>query len=206
MMAERAHPDYEGFQNKIQIRWRKRIIPWVTIKKSPFREALISRYKWVQQSCRGRDVLDIPCGMGWGTSFLRGYKSLTGIDISEEAIQEAKKRYGKKAEFRVGSMDSLSFPDNSFDIVVCLEGIEHVPCEVGRTFLKEANRILRENGYLFLSSPSCRNGEHSGNEFHIYEYQPQEIEELLSAWFNIEAVKERDVGKLLVHYFKCRKK
>lgn len=204
-MAERANPKITGFQNRINFRWRKKIIPWISIKRSPYREALLWRYKWVNNYCNGKDVLDVPCGMGWGTSLLKGYRSITGVDISSEAIQEASKRYGKKAQFLIGSMESLNFQNSSFDLIVCLEGIEHVPTEVGESFLQEAKRILRPEGEILLSSPYCKNGKHSGNPYHIYEYQPHEIKELIEKYFEIESVHKKEVDILTVDYIRAKK-
>lgn len=205
-MAERAHPDDPGFQHRLILRWRRKIIPWVAVRRSPYREALFWRYNWAKKRCRGRDVLDIPCGMGWGTSMLVGCRSLVGTDIDIGAIQEAGRRFGNRAHFCVGDMKALSFGDCSFDVVVCLEGIEHVPCEVGNAFIREAARVLRPEGKLLLSSPSCSSGEHSGNEFHLHEYEPKEIEGLISQHFEVDSVQVREVGPLLVHYFQSEKR
>ncbi len=132
------------------------------------------RYAWDNQHCQGKDVVDIPCGMGWGTSLIRGARSLKGIDISVEAIAEARGRYGAHAEFGVGDMSHVGVGDLSCDVVSCLEGIEHVPVDVGQKFLAEAHRILRPNGLMLLSSPYCRTKAHSGNPYHIHEYTPDE--------------------------------
>jgi ubiquinone/menaquinone biosynthesis C-methylase UbiE len=72
-------------------------------------------------------------------------------------------------------MSRLEFPDCSFDIVACLEGIEHVSIEVGAKFLREAYRILRPGGQLFVTSPHPKTGGHSGNPFHVHEYRTEEL-------------------------------
>src|SRR5262245_59111585 len=105
---------------------------------TPFRAALESRYAWISRHARGLELLDVPCGMGWGTSMIRGCRRLVGVDLDARAVDEARRRYGSHAEFRVGDMGRLDFPDASFDAVACLEGIEHVPVEVGGRFLAEA--------------------------------------------------------------------
>lgn len=204
-MAERAHPDDSGFQDRLHLVWRRRFIPWLKREDSPYRAAFLWRYKWVSKVCTGKDVLDIPCGMGWGTSLIRGARSLKGIDLSEEAIAEARRRYSQHAQFAVGDMRSFVLPNASVDVVCCLEGIEHVPTQVGRDFLVEAKRVLRPRGLLMLSSPYCRTKPHSGNPFHIHEYQPDEIRQLLSEFFTIEDVVLRDVDTLTVLYLTCRK-
>lgn len=205
-MAERAHPDDPAFKDHWQFRLRRGLIPWVHRVKNPYRLAFAWRYDWVNTVCRGKDVLDVPCGMGWGTSLIKGTRSLQGIDLNAESILEARKRYGSHAEFSVGDMAELKVLDLSLDVVCCLEGIEHVPKEVGRSFLKETQRVLRDGGLLMISSPYCRTQLHSGNPYHIYEYQPEEIQRLLAEFFVIEEIITRNVDIMTVLYIKCKKK
>ncbi|CDH43065.1 class I SAM-dependent methyltransferase [Candidatus Contendibacter odensensis] len=199
-MAERAHPDEAGFSSPWRFRLRRGIIPWLTYEHRPYLNEFKMRYKWVKKYCSGKDVLDIPCGMGWGTSSLTSAKACTGVDLSEEAIAEARQRYGNKLRFEIASMAALPFEDRSFDVVSCLEGIEHVPQDVGRKFIDEAFRILRSNGTLLISSPYCKNGKHSGNPYHVYEYKPDEITSLVENSFSIIDWFERDVDILTVRY------
>jgi ubiquinone/menaquinone biosynthesis C-methylase UbiE len=204
-MAERAHPDDQAFQDKWHF-WRRRgVIPWARKLKNPYREAFFWRYQWVSRVCRDKDVIDIPCGMGWGTSLIRGARSLKGFDISIEAIKEANQRYASHADFSVGNMANLNLQDSSLDIVSCLEGIEHVPKDIARTFLAEAQRVLRKGGLLMISSPFCRTQPHSGNPYHIHEYQPEEIQQILTDYFIIKDVISRDVDNLTILYITCVK-
>lgn len=204
-MAERAHPDLPGFQNRVSLRWRLGIVPWITWKRSAYRAALKWRYRWAQPYCRGRDVLDVPCGMGWGTSMLRGCRSVTGLDRDQGAIEEARQRYGSLATFQVGDMTNIPFEDDRFDAVCCLEGIEHISREQGKSFLSESRRVLRERGLLFLSSPYSASGAHSGNPFHAHEYRPDEIAAaLFQSGYKIEDSIERQVDKMRVLYLRCR--
>jgi ubiquinone/menaquinone biosynthesis C-methylase UbiE len=204
-MAERAHPDNPGFREKWRFILRRGFIPWWSKKPNPYREAVFWRYKWVSSQCKGAEVIDIPCGMGWGTSQILGTRSLTGFDLSADAISEATRRYGKLAKFEVGDMCNLDRTDASVDVVSCLEGIEHVPVEVGRKFLEEAYRVLRPGGMLLISSPYCNTMPHSGNPYHIHEYQPDEIRSLLSEFFSIEDCVTREVDIMTVLYLTCRK-
>ena len=204
-MAERAHPDDPSFQNHWDFRVRKRFFPWWSKRASPYREAFLWRYKWVNKFCSGKDVVDVPCGMGWGTSLIKKTRSLVGIDLSAEAIAEARQRYGHVARFEVADMSKLNLSDSSVDVVCCLEGIEHVPLDVGRKFLTEAKRVLRLGGRLLISSPFCRTQAHSGNPYHIHEYRPDEIKTLLSEFFEIEDYESREVDIMTVLYINCKK-
>ena len=140
------------------------------------------------------------------TSLIRGARSLKGIDLNAEAIAEAQQRYGEHAEFGVGDMSRLQFTDSSDDVICCLEGIEHVPVDVAQQFLAEANRVLRPDGLMLISSPYCRTRAHSGNPYHIHEYRPEEIGAAVSRHFTVQETESRDVDILTVLYMKCRKR
>ena len=205
-MAERAHPSDPGFEKKWCFRMRRGVVPWIYRSTSPYRLAFEERYRDASSMAEGLDVLDVPCGMGWGTSFLKQSKSLVGLDIDQQSIAEAQKRYGHIASFEVGSMSKLPISDKALDLIVCLEGIEHVPSDVALSFLKESSRVLRNNGKLFISSPFRRDGKHSGNPFHIKEYQPQELFDILDPLFSIESHWEKNVSDLCVLYAVCVKR
>lgn len=205
-MAERADPDHEGFKD----RWEERkILGIISIKRkvvNPYRDAVYWRYGLVNERSSGLRVLDVPCGMGWGTSMLKGCASIIGLDLDKEAIDKAREKYGTIAEFYVGSMDKLPFSDRSIDLISCLEGIEHVPESVAMDFLNEANRVLEHDGLMILSSPHCNDAPHSGNPYHIREYRPNEMRQLLFPKFNIIEEKSKIVDNLTMTIFYCQKK
>ena len=164
-MSERAHPEDPGFH-----------------EGSPYRENLYKRYTFANVYTKGKNVLDVPCGVGWGTSLLNA-RSVTGIDISKEAVDYAKKHY-PGIDFLVGNMANIPLPDKSIDVAVCLEGYEHVTRDVGIRFLNETVRILRKDGLLVMSCPVILpGGRHSGNPYHLYEPTAEEIEKILDNKF-----------------------
>lgn len=169
-MAERAHPDDKSFQDR-----------WFGLKKNPFRENLHRRYQHCLKFIEGQVVLDIPCGMGWGTSMLQGAREIHGVDISEEAIREARQRY-PGIKFSVGNMTRFAadFPAAFFDLIVCLEGFEHITFLEGQAFLKNVQRALKPGGLLILSTPLLYQDQyHSGNKYHLCEYKESELIETL---------------------------
>lgn len=205
-MAERVSPDHPGFQKTfLRFYLRKGIVPWISFKRNPYRRAFFERYKWVSQYSSNADVLDVPCGMGWGTSLIKNTKSLTGVDIDSGSVEEAKSRYSNHATFRVGSMSGLDFADETFDLVVCLEGIEHVSKEIARDFVAESYRVLRPGGKLLVTSPHTESGEHSGNPYHIHEYQTEELRTVLREKYKVDQPISRSVSNLIVDFFCCEK-
>lgn len=100
------------------------------------------------------DVLDLGCGVGTISFYLSNKCStVLGLDISKKAISIAKKSLSilkiKNINFICGKIDSL--PKKQFDLVICLEVIEHIPDD--GLFLVEINSRLKKNGYLVLSTP-----------------------------------------------------
>ena len=131
--------------------------------------------------------MDIPCGVGWGTSLLRGAAFIVGVDISAEAIDYAKKHYeNKRRKFYVGNMQSIPMKDTSVDIVICLEGFEHVSKDTGAIFIKESKRVLRPDGLLIMTCPVLdERGKSTGNPYHLCEYPEYELIHMLNKNFSV---------------------
>jgi methionine biosynthesis protein MetW len=101
---------------------------------------------------RGRKALDVGCGDGarYGARVHASGVEVHGVDISEVAVESARAR-GVNA--RVASLaDPLPYPDASFDVVICLEVLEHLvdPAVVAR----EIARVLKPGGFALLSVPN----------------------------------------------------
>ena len=93
-------------------------------------------------------VLDLGCGNGRLYQAL-GKCNYTGIDNSERLIEIAKETGGN---FMVADVFSLPFEDNTFDKVYSIAVLHHIPSkELRIKFLKEAERVLKENGVLILT-------------------------------------------------------
>lgn len=96
-------------------------------------------------------ILDIGGNTGVISKMLQdiGY-NVTVADISEEALKNCKSKKLKTINFDF----NLEFPikDNTYDLIIAGEIIEHI-LDV-ELFLNECNRILKENGYLVISTPN----------------------------------------------------
>jgi 2-polyprenyl-3-methyl-5-hydroxy-6-metoxy-1,4-benzoquinol methylase len=151
----------------------------------------LARYWWASQFAKGRRVLDAGCGMGYGSAILAeaGAAQVTGVDISAPAIEAARATAGGAA-FEVGDIASLPLSDNSVDLVVCLETIEHV--EEPERALDELARVLVPEGLLVLSSPN-RDVYPPGNPHHRCEFTPAELrDELRRRFREVELMRQHD--------------
>lgn len=114
----------------------------------------LARYEFAAKHLRPGRVLDLACGVGYGTKLLadRSGSPVLGADLSREAIAYARSRYGGPGiEFRVA--DAMTFEDAAgFDSIVSLETVEHLPDPHG--FLAHAASLLRPGGTLVASVPT----------------------------------------------------
>lgn len=107
---------------------------------------------------RGKNVLDIGCGYGWFElwALQQGVANITGVELSDENLSTARKHiHDSRARFEVGSGIDLQYPPQSFDTVVALEVIEHIPPGTEGRMLLEVSRMLKPGGMFYLSTPNA---------------------------------------------------
>jgi len=97
---------------------------------------------------RGARVLDAPCGEGaLAVALNREGLSAFGADIDTSPAATL------GAAFRAADLSApLPWPDDAFDVVVSVEGIEHL--ENRQAYLRELRRVLRPDGTLILTTPN----------------------------------------------------
>jgi len=147
----------------------------------------LNRYKFALQRVKQVDVnprfrvLDAACGCGYGSSILNELGRVVGVDISQDAIDYARKNYHGPG-YVLGSI--LEKPwCGVFDVLTSFETIEH---------LKEPEKALKlfrdsVDGLFFVSVPNesvnpFNADDFAGDEYpHQRHYTPDELDELLSA-------------------------
>jgi ubiquinone/menaquinone biosynthesis C-methylase UbiE len=102
----------------------------------------------------GDDVLDMGCGTGRFTLPLaRHAASVSGLDMSPMMLATARKKLaaqGLDADLREGDMAALPFPAASFDVVVSMLALMHIPRQDRPQVFREAARVLRPGGRLLI--------------------------------------------------------
>ena len=104
---------------------------------------------------KGERALDIGCGPGVMVDQLtkKGFQ-FYGVDISENMIEECKKRFGhmETAHFSVGRAEALEFPNSFFDVVICMGVVEYLDDDVPA--VKEIFRVLKPGGHAVITLPN----------------------------------------------------
>jgi ubiquinone/menaquinone biosynthesis C-methylase UbiE len=143
------------------------------------------RYKLTLQSVLPTShVLEV--GTGWGVfseMLVESVGSYKGIEYDSEACRIAQQRICSTDVIVQGDAQHLQFENASFDEVICLEVLEHLPDY--RQALNEVARVLRKGGRFHASIPyRKRGGSSSTNPHHLYEPGEKEFLKELTLRFS----------------------
>jgi ubiquinone/menaquinone biosynthesis C-methylase UbiE len=102
---------------------------------------------------RQRDVLEVGCGRGGGSSFVQRYhqpRSVTGVDFSAKAVRFCERNHAVEGlSFVHGDAEALPFADGSFDAVI---NVESSHCYGSMSaFLGQVRRVLRPGGHFLFA-------------------------------------------------------
>jgi SAM-dependent methyltransferase len=103
----------------------------------------------------GKDVVDIGCG---GGALVRDLAAAgarpIGVEISDEQLATARERDdGSGARYLVGRAEDLPLDDGTVDVVVFMRSLHHVPPDHLQDGLREARRVLRPDGAVYVAEP-----------------------------------------------------
>ena len=96
-------------------------------------------------------ILDVGCAMGGFLKFLknkRNYTNLYGIEPIEAYVKESNNK-----NIKVGNIYSIPFEDNSFDVIILDQVLEHLPDL--KSALKEIRRVLDKGGLCYIGVPDA---------------------------------------------------
>jgi len=144
---------------------------------------------------RGKNILDVGCGKGRFSKWLIANGALvTGIELSNNLLKEAQNISG--GTFLEGSATHLNFEDETFDCVICIEVLEHIPDT--QKAVSEMCRVLKKGGKILIIDR---------NKFSILRTIWKKYRELKNQWMYPRnfAFKERlfspwNLSKLLSNY------
>lgn len=162
----------------------ERTLPDVPEENYWFRRHLVV-YEWIAERVKGRRVVDMACGEGYGSDVLaRTAASVVGVDANPEAHEHARLRYQRpNLRFERDLVESFSEPS---DAVVFLQTIEHV--QDPDAILEHFKSMLAPGGVAYVSTPNLLTlappgAEKSDNPWHVKEYRAEEFRALCEPHF-----------------------
>jgi O-antigen biosynthesis protein len=148
----------------------------------------LHRYAFTSQYVKGKKVLDLASGEGYGSFLLsQNAESVIGIDIDTDTVKHASKRYNKEnLTFLQGSIIKIPIAgEKLFDVIVCFEAIEHI--KEHELLLQEIKRLIKDDGILIISTPNKKiysDIPNYHNPFHLKEIYYQDFYDLLRNHFS----------------------
>lgn len=140
-----------------------------------------------------KEILDIGCGKGDYTYFFGKRNKVIGIDL-QNVVKEKYRNFN----FQIADATSLPFQDNTFDVIISFDVIEHI--ENDKKMMTESYRVLKKGGKIFFGTPNKTRLSHFllkligkrvkypldlgesnelGKIIHIREYTSKELEKLI---------------------------
>ncbi len=127
------------------------------------------------------DVLDFGCGPGHLLSHLLERGAIChAADVSAESVAAVAARFAGHANFRraaVAEGGRIPYPERNFDVVLCVETLEHVPPAGLSPLLGEIQRVLRPGGTALFTTPFAEDLERGltycpfcDSEFHRWQH------------------------------------
>lgn len=112
-------------------------------------------------------ILEVGCAEGWLCAELTRFGHVTGIDLSDVAVQAARTRV-PEGTFYAGSFTDIDFGDAKFDLIICCESIAYMD-QVA--FVRKCASILDRGGYVIVTTPNwpmwTRNGRSRASPSYI---------------------------------------
>ncbi|MBD2150108.1 class I SAM-dependent methyltransferase [Pseudanabaena sp. FACHB-1277] len=139
------------------------------------------RYAFTSNFVKGKRVLDITCGSGYGSQFMavQGAEKVVGVDIDVNSIKHARKYYQHpNVSYIESDAHHVSeLEDESFDVIISFETIEHL--QFPRDFLLELRRLLKPDGQLIISCPNDYRSSPWISQYHIHKFRFTEFRDII---------------------------
>ena len=138
----------------------------------------LERYRFAARFVRDRQILDVACGVGYGSRLLADEgraEAVLGVDIDPETIRKAREDYGSDHVAFVSSPAEELDTERVFDVVCSMETIEHVVSP--DRFMTKVESVLRPGGMLVCSVPITVSTD--VNPYHLHDFTRRSFRSLL---------------------------
>lgn len=136
---------------------------------------------------RDAEILDAGCGSGRELQDLAAYGNVHGIELDPDAAAYAASR--AVGEVQVGRVEELPWEDGKFDLITCLDVLEHVPDDRGA--MVELRRVSKPGGWLLATVPAYPSlwSLHDKANHHYRRYSRRSLQSVLaSAGWNLQRI------------------
>ena len=155
-----------------------------------------ARTMWIYVNVRaGSDVLELGCGAGMLALLKRKGVNLTGVDLSDECAQAAR-RNGYDETF-CAELSQLPFAAASFDYVVSLDVLGHVEAEAKDAVLAEVKRVLRPGGVTLHGIECVDRGAQKSYD----EMSAEELRRFIEVDGHVGLEEEQEHGQRFLKFF-----
>lgn len=161
----------------------------------------LSIYKHLSTRLKGKKILEVGCGIGLGAALLSKHNDVLATDKLQSNIRLAKAFY-PWLHFEVLNIAKLDCA--GFDVTVCIDVIEHI-----KDYKQAMKNLIESAEEVWISTPNRNNSsigqEQSHNSFHVKEFTPEEMFEMIGRqvkiyrWDTFEEVKPSTTSTPLVY-------
>ena len=150
-------------------------------KTRPYIPFTVLNTVWRSLDKRNESILDVGCGKGVPMRFInrRSQFYTVGVDIFEPYLRECK-RQGIHNEYILANVGKLPFQRKSFDIVLCMEVLEHLEKEEGGKLLQAVEEIARNQVIITTPVGTYKQDAYDSNPYqeHKFIWNPAEMKAL----------------------------
>lgn len=172
----------------------------------------LSAYNFVMPYVRGKDILEVGFGDGYGANFLADYANyVRAADVLERNVTLASNKYRKQnLEFIKSDALSLDFPEGIFDAVISFQVIEHIEGAFITKYLTGIKRVLKKDGFVFISTLNLDmnkkpNKLYTKNPYHVKEFTYHELDAVVREVFGVHDIYGLFAGARLNFYERLKK-
>lgn len=141
------------------------------------------RYALARGACAGRRVLDLCCGVGYGSALMAEVaESVVGVDRDVAAVDTAQATAGARGAVSFVAADALGYlrglEAGAFDLIVCFEGLEHL--DDVEDVAAQLTRLAAGGAGIIASVPNSATFQEE-NAFHVTDFDLESVRALFAS-------------------------